>query len=142
MGSNWCGDPNFVKRSGRIEAYERPFVSKGWGWEEWIANSHLYCLKRLFVKQGKMCSWHYHNIKDETFLIVSGKIYLQYSWDDCMAEGYFIASEASWSVLEPGDVFHIPPGLRHRFTGMLDSMIHEVSTEHFDEDSIRLVKGD
>ena len=28
------------------------FVPKGWGWEKWIANSHEYCGKLLFIKKN------------------------------------------------------------------------------------------
>ena len=42
-------------------------VNKPWGHELWIYNSELYCGKILFFNKGKRCSWHYHEIKDETF---------------------------------------------------------------------------
>ena len=29
------------------------FVSKGWGYEKWIANSPSYCGKLLFIAKGK-----------------------------------------------------------------------------------------
>ena len=53
------------------------FVSKGWGYEKWIANSPSYCGKLLFIAKGKKCSWHYHKIKDEVFYVQSGKIILK-----------------------------------------------------------------
>ncbi len=113
-----------------------PFhVPKGWGHELWLANKPAYCGKLLVVKKGKQCSWHYHKLKDETFYLQSGKILLTYGMDDSMVS-------SKQRVLEPGMCIHIPPGLRHRFFGQEDSVIIEISTKHFEEDSIRVIKGD
>jgi len=114
---------------------KRTFVSKGWGWEDWIYNSELYCGKRLFVKKGKKCSWHYHNKKDETFSVIYGKLHLVYNTEDDLEKACEI-------VLMPGDAFHIPSGLRHQFTGLLDTEFIEFSTQHFEEDLIRVILGD
>ena len=43
-------------------------VPKGWGYEKWITNNEKYCGKLLYFNKGKKCSWHYHEIKEETFL--------------------------------------------------------------------------
>ena len=61
---------------------DRNFVSKGWGYEDWIVNTEKYCGKVLFFKKGKKCSWHYHKIKDETFYVQSGKVQLLYGYDE------------------------------------------------------------
>jgi mannose-6-phosphate isomerase-like protein (cupin superfamily) len=45
-------------------------------------------------------------------------------------------------VLTSGDAFHVPVGLRHQFFGLQDTRFLEFSTQHFDEDSIRVIKGD
>lgn len=47
------------------------FVPKGWGFEKWIVNNEKYCGKILFFVKGKKCSYHYHEIKDETFYVQS-----------------------------------------------------------------------
>ena len=57
------------------------FVSKGWGYEKWIANSPSYCGKLLFIAKGKKCSWHYHKLKDEVFYVHSGAIEVSYGWN-------------------------------------------------------------
>jgi len=111
------------------------FVSKGWGWESWIHNSEKYCGKILFIKKGKKLSFHYHKIKEETFLVNSGKILVYYGWDDD-----FNATKKV--ILKKGDVFHVPPSLRHRMKALRDTYLTEFSTQHFDEDSIRIVEGD
>jgi quercetin dioxygenase-like cupin family protein len=45
-------------------------------------------------------------------------------------------------ILEPGDKFHIYRGLRHQMIAVEPSELFEFSTEHFDEDSYRVIKGD
>jgi hypothetical protein len=41
-----------------------------------------------------------------------------------------------------GEAILLTPGLVHRFTGLADEThIFEFSTQHFDEDSHRIVKG-
>ena len=111
------------------------FVSKGWGYEKWIVNSEQYCGKLLFIAKGKQCSWHFHKKKDEVFYVQSGKIKIYYGWDDNI-------EMARKLVLEPGDKFHVPIGMKHRMYGLLDTELFEFSTEHFDEDSNRIQPGD
>lgn len=118
-----------------VPAETSTFVAKGWGYEDWIWNDEKYCGKKLFFKKSKKCSWHYHKIKDEVLYVDFGKVHVFFSEDDDL-------DNACEVILMPGDAFHVPPGLRHRMTGLLDSMIMEVSTQHFDEDSITVIKGD
>jgi len=111
------------------------FVSKGWGFEKWIVNCEQYCGKLLYLAKGRKCSWHYHEIKDETFYIQSGKLILFYGNDDDI-------NLAQKKVLKKGDKFHVPIGLRHRMYALEDTELFEFSTQHFDSDSIRIINGD
>ena len=120
---------------GLVPTSNRHFVPKGWGYEDWIWNSDLYCGKVLFIKQGKCCSWHYHKIKDEVFYIQDGRVQVIYSSGD-------VHEWASHRILTRGDVFHIPPGMRHQMIALEDTHIFEFSTHHEDSDSIRIIKGD
>jgi len=45
-------------------------------------------------------------------------------------------------ILNPGDNFHVYRGLRHQMIAIEDSELFEFSTQHFDSDSYRLIKGD
>lgn len=121
--------------SDHIGLHEGHFVSKGWGYESWIWNSDKYCGKILFFKQNKMCSWHYHLKKDETFYLQDGELQVSYSFNDDI-------TTAKRVTLKPGDVFHVPVGMRHQMVGIRDSHLIEFSTQHFDDDSIRLIRGD
>lgn len=110
-------------------------VPKGWGHEVWIVNKQEYCGKLLFIKEGKQCSWHYHKVKDETFYLQSGKILLKFSESDDRDSSEEV-------ILSPGDTFYIPIGLRHQMFALEDSELFEFSTQHFDNDSNRVILGD
>ena len=49
---------------------------------------------------------------------------------------------ASTLILEQGDSFHVPVGLRHQMLGLEETELFEFSTQHFEADSIRVEKGD
>ncbi|MBU4269624.1 cupin domain-containing protein [Candidatus Dependentiae bacterium] len=103
------------------------FVTKVWGHEEWIVNNSKYCGKKLVLKKGYRCSMHKHNIKDETFYILSGLVLMESEY-----EGKY-----EKRIMTCGDIMHIKIGMWHRFTGIENSEIMEFSTFHMDEDSIR-----
>ena len=110
-------------------------VPKGWGYEQWITNSEKYCGKILRIVKGKKLSWHYHKIKDEVMYVQSGCISILFGNDENI-------DNAKETILNAGDSFHIPVGLIHRITAIDDSDVFEFSTQHFDEDSYRIEKGD
>lgn len=103
------------------------FVKKVWGHEEWIVNNPKYCGKKLVLKKGFRCSMHKHDVKDETFYVLSGKVLMETDY----------LGEKENRIMTPGDVIHIKTGMWHRFSGIIDSEIMEFSTFHMDEDSIR-----
>jgi quercetin dioxygenase-like cupin family protein len=103
------------------------FVKKVWGSELWMVNSKKYCGKILTLKEGYCCSKHYHKLKDETFFIDKGKVKMEV--------------ENDIKIMLPGESVHIPPNTLHRFIGLKDSRIIEISTQHFEDDSYRLTKS-
>ncbi|MGH7002169.1 MAG: cupin domain-containing protein, partial [Stellaceae bacterium] len=111
------------------------FVKKGWGSELWLANGELYCGKILRFDQGKKCSLHYHKLKTETFYLHTGRLKLRLKASPEAA----VIEEL---VLEAGQCMDIPPGLVHQMEALEPSELFEFSTQHFEEDSHRLVKGD
>jgi len=98
-------------------------VPKVWGKEIWMANTDLYCGKKLILLGGKRCSLHHHKNKDETFYIDSGRVLMEIDGNE--------------KVMESGEVVLIKPGTKHRFSGLRDSVIIEISTHHEDSDSYR-----
>jgi len=107
-------------------------VEKGWGYELWIHNDEKYCGKLLFFKAGKKCSLHFHKLKHETFYVQSGKLKCTFIDGD----------EVERTTLSVGDTKEIYPGLIHQMEALEDTTMFEFSTQHFDEDSYRIEKGD
>lgn len=115
---------------------EKPcFIDKGWGYEEVLINFEKYCAKILHINKGKRMSWHYHNIKDETFHVENGAVYLYFGDTDDF-------DRAGVVRLLAGDTFRITTGMRHMLYALENSRVYEFSTQHFEDDSIRIVKGD
>jgi mannose-6-phosphate isomerase-like protein (cupin superfamily) len=108
---------------------------KGWGHEKWIVNNSLYCGKLLIFKKGKKCSWHFHKIKSETFYVNSGRIKVLYSMSDAI-------SDARSVILGSGSKFDVPVGMRHQIQAIQNSEVFEFSTQHFESDSYRIIRGD
>jgi len=108
---------------------------KGWGREIWIANNPLYCGKILEIRKGRRCSLHYHKLKTESFYLHKGrlKIRVKDSADSDRLDEFEIS---------PGDCMDVAPGFVHQMEALEDSELFEFSTQHFDTDSYRLVKGD
>ena len=74
-------------------------------------------------------------LKDETFYLQEGKLQVWYSEEDDR-------DNAKEVILERGDKFHVYRGLRHQMLALEDTDMFEFSTQHFDEDSYRVIKGD
>ena len=104
------------------------YHKKVWGYEIWLVNCELYCSKILHLDKGYRCSAHYHKKKDETFYVLSGYIILELN-----GERY---------SMSPGDAIRVFPGDVHRFTGITDADILEISTRHYEEDSYRITKSE
>lgn len=99
-------------------------VPKLWGYEKWLENNDQYCSKILSINRGYQCSLHYHKIKDEMFLVTKGYVRVE------------LGSEIMF--LRPGNFVRVTPGVPHRFRGMEDSEILEISTHHEESDSYRI----
>ena len=50
--------------------------------------------------------------------------------------------KAQQLILRPGENFHVYRGLRHQMIALEDTELFEFSTQHFDSDSYRIIKGD
>ena len=108
---------------------------KGWGREIWLANNPLYCGKILEIRRGKRCSLHYHELKTESFYLHKGRLIIRVkeSVDSNRLDEFEIA---------PGDCMDVAPGVVHQMEALEDSELFEFSTQHFETDSYRLIKGD
>jgi len=99
-------------------------IDKPWGYELIWAHTDAYVGKILHVEAGKRLSLQYHREKDETILIKTGRLLLESG-----------PSQEDLSELEmnPGDSFHIKPGVVHRMTAVTDVDVVEVSTTQLDD---------
>jgi mannose-6-phosphate isomerase-like protein (cupin superfamily) len=88
-----------------------------------------YVGKILFVSAGESLSLQYHERKDESWYVQSGRAKLELG-----ASGAAVLND---EVIGPGEAFHYPPGTVHRVTALEDTTILEVSTPHLD-DVVRL----
>lgn len=104
-------------------SHEMHRVSKVWGEEQWIINTDKYCGKRMTLNRGWQCSLHRHEVKDETFYVLNGKVRFE------------LGDEVY--ILGPGDSVHVPTGVKHRFGGIERSVMMEFSTHHDDADTYR-----
>jgi len=104
-------------------------VEKPWGHELIWALSDAYCGKLLFVKAGGALSLQFHNEKDESWLVQSGKVKLELG-----EAGQSVLHE---EVISAGAAFRYRPGTVHRVTAIEDTTILEVSTPELD-DVVRL----
>jgi len=102
-------------------------TDKPWGYELLWARSPKYAGKILHVSRGESLSLQYHEKKDETQYVLTGRIRLEVEENGAMTE----------RELSPGDAYHLPPGTKHRITALEDADILEVSTAELD-DVVRL----
>lgn len=107
-------------------------VKKVWGREVWIINIPYYCGKILEVLKGHHTSMHFHPIKHETMFCAEGEFRI----DFCDKNGDVVSR-----TLRQGDSIVIPPSLPHSIHGVGEfNLMFEFSTEHHDEDSVRVGK--
>ncbi len=103
-------------------------VDKPWGHELIWARTDRYVGKILFVRAGEALSLQYHERKDETIMVLRGRMVFE----------HFLEGEPpTRTELGPCVPFHIPPGMRHRMIAVEDCEIVEVSTPELD-DVVRL----
>ena len=144
-----CNDLNLVtlcKRCHTLTHYERPFweqvftglnsgckiVKKGWGLEIHYCNNNKYCLKHLIFFKGKKFSLHSHNIKSELWLVSWGEF-------ECFIQKNNISN---YFILKQGETILLNPRVEHQIQAIKNSIITEVSTTDYNEDSYRIEKGD
>jgi mannose-6-phosphate isomerase-like protein (cupin superfamily) len=78
-----------------------------------------YCGKTLHIRAGEALSLQYHERKEETIAVQSGRLRFEVG----TAAGPLEAFE-----LGPGEAVHVRPGTRHRMTALVDTVVLEAST--------------
>ena len=111
-------------------------VYKPWGYELWFTGkkNKNFSFKKIFIKPGCRTSLQYHNKKEETNFLYSGRIYLHYSIGKFNNhQNYNIKKK----ILSPYSIIDIKPKYIHRVETLSEVELYEVSTPHLD-DVIRL----
>lgn len=103
-------------------------IPKPWGSEVWFAHTDGYAGKILRVRAGCRLSIQYHEQKDETSYVLSGRVIV--SQGDS-------AEQLSARELGPSESWRNPPLLVHTLEAIEDAEILEVSTPQLD-DVVRL----
>lgn len=103
-------------------------VEKPWGHELIWAHTDHYVGKTLVIETGKRLSLQRHEIKDESILVVSGRLKLWLEDDD---------GEIRTEELGPGAARHVATGRIHRYEAIERCELMEVSTPELD-DVVRL----
>ena len=102
-------------------------VDKPWGYELHWAHTDRYVGKIIHVNKGHALSLQYHNVKDETIFLWSGKLLFEIE-----INGQLVRRE-----MAPGEAVHVTPKTVHRMTALEDSDILEASTPEL-QDVVRL----
>lgn len=104
-------------------------IEKPWGHEEWFALvDGRFCGKALHIRAGHALSLQYHEVKEETVSVQSGRLLFEVGLADEPLETF---------ELLPGEAVHLRPGVRHRMTAVEDTVVLEASTTELD-DVVRL----
>jgi mannose-6-phosphate isomerase len=103
-------------------------VDKPWGHELIWAHTDRYVGKTLVIDAGRRLSLQRHEIKDESILVVSGRLRLWLEDDDGVVR---------MEDLGPGAARHVATGRIHRYEAIERCELMEVSTPELD-DVVRL----
>jgi mannose-6-phosphate isomerase len=99
-------------------------VDKPWGHELIWALTDRYVGKQLVIETGKRLSLQRHEVKDESILVIEGRLRLYLEDDDGIVRD---------QELGPGEYRHIPTGRIHRFESIERCELIEVSTPELDD---------
>ena len=102
-------------------------VEKPWGYELHWAKTERYVGKLIHINKGHALSLQYHNLKDETIYLWSGKLLFEIE-----QHGTLVGRE-----MLPGESVHVTPKTVHRMTAVEDADVFEVSTPEL-HDVVRL----
>ena len=103
-------------------------IEKPWGYEIWFAWTDVYVGKVIHVHKGGKLSLQYHEHKDETSYLQTGRMLL--------TQGVSV-DRVTVREIETGTAWRNRPGVIHTIEALEDSDVLEVSTPHL-EDVVRL----
>jgi mannose-6-phosphate isomerase len=107
-----------------LKVNKAKMTAKPWGYELLFAHTEKYAGKVIFVTKGHRLSLQFHNVKDETIFVQTGKIRFYFGEP---------GGDLVESLLAPGDSVRITPLSRHRMEAIEDTTLLEVSTTELDD---------
>lgn len=81
-----------------------------------------YCKKLIIQLAGQSHPEHQHKRKDETFYILHGELE--------------VSLNGEWHKLQAGEMLTVPAHTKHSFKSSIGTVFEEISTRHFDNDSL------
>jgi mannose-6-phosphate isomerase len=102
-------------------------IDKPWGYELHWAKTERYVGKVIHINAGHALSLQYHNLKDETIYLASGRMLFEIKEGDELVK----------REMQPGEAVHVTPKTVHRMTAVTDCDVYEVSTPEL-HDVVRL----
>jgi len=81
-----------------------------------------YCKKILVQLPGQSHPYHFHRLKEETFQVLWGEMFLDIDGKE--------------RLLRPGDSAVVLPGAWHKFRTDMGCVVEEISTTHHNNDSV------
>jgi mannose-6-phosphate isomerase len=102
-------------------------VEKPWGYELHWAKTDRYVGKVIHINKGHALSLQYHNVKDETIFLWSGRLLFEIETDGVLTR----------REMQPGEAVHVTPKTVHRMTAIEDADVFEASTPEL-HDVVRL----
>jgi sialic acid synthase SpsE/uncharacterized cupin superfamily protein len=81
-----------------------------------------YCKKILVQLPGQAHPYHFHRLKEETFQVLWGEMFLDIDGEE--------------RLLRPGDTAVVLPGAWHKFRTDAGCVVEEISTTHHNNDSV------
>lgn len=99
-------------------------IEKPWGYEKIWAHTEKYVGKIIFIRKGHRLSLQKHLIKQETIMVLKGRMHFIFDDEDI--------------IVEEGQTVHVNPGHVHRMCAVdSDVEVVEVSTPEL-HDVVRL----
>ena len=121
-----------LSEGNKVTLEERIYISKYATNNQNVAN---WLRKASLIQRKQPITNSIDELLDKLDLI-SGEPHSEYDSDQDDLD------KAEEVILGPGDNFHVYTGLRHQMIALEDTELYEFSTQHFDEDSYRIIKGD
>ncbi len=99
---------------------------KPWGVEKVWNHPGGFTGKVLYIEKGGSTSFKYFLIKDESFMVVKGKLMVTYGQEQSLKDpfNYPIKKE----ILREGDVLQVQSSCPYRLKALEDSVVVEISS--------------